>query len=148
MNPELVETWHIHQRIMLYFLDALSDEQLSARAAKGKSVRGQLAHVHNVRLMWLKSAAPRLLEPLGKLDDETPRDALRSALLESGKAIESLVEQSAGRVKGFKPHTSAFVAYLVAHESSHRGQAELILRLEGMPLDDSVGYGIWQWGVR
>jgi uncharacterized damage-inducible protein DinB len=121
MNPELVETWQIHQRIMLYSLDALSDNQLGARAAKGKSVRGQLAHMHNVRLLWLKSAAPELLEPLGKLDDETPRGALRSALVESGKAIESLVEQSAGRVKGWKPRTTAFVAYLVAHESSHRG---------------------------
>jgi uncharacterized damage-inducible protein DinB len=109
--------------------------------------------VHNVRLMWLKSAAPALLQGLDKLaaDAETTPDELGAALAASGAAVSRLIEEAqaaGGRVKGFKPHVTAFVGYLVAHESHHRGQVTQILRLTGSPLDQKVSYGLWEWGVR
>ena len=62
-NNPLLETWQIHNRINLYLLDTIDAASLATHSAsKGRSVGEQFAHVHNVRLMWLKSAAPELLQ--------------------------------------------------------------------------------------
>ena len=60
MEEQLLETWAIHDRIHRYLLGAIPPEALPAvSASKGRTVGEQFAHVHNVRLMWLKSAAPK-----------------------------------------------------------------------------------------
>lgn len=150
----LLETWEIHNRINLYLLDAVEPEALaSLSASKGRTVGEQFAHVHNVRLMWLKSAAPDLLASLSKVEKEQAVDkkVLRKSLVESGAALRSLLDRSlsdGGKVKGFKPHVTAFLGYLIAHESHHRGQIALSLKQAGKPLDKKILYGIWEWGVR
>ena len=152
-NP-LLETWQIHDRINLYLLDAVDAASLDSHSAsKGRSVGEQFAHIHNVRLMWLKSAAPDLLKGLAKVESEQASDKklLRKSLNESGKAIGQLLEtslESGGKVKGFKPHAAAFLGYLISHESHHRGQIALSLKQAGKPLDKKPAYGIWEWGVR
>ena len=49
MNPnQMIETWEIHNRINLYLLDAIKEEQLTDIAAsKGRTVGEQFAHIHN-----------------------------------------------------------------------------------------------------
>jgi len=154
MPDPLTETWNIHNRIHLYLLDAIPEEGLAvALNPKSRTVWALFAHVHNVRLMWLKVAGPDLMADLPKLESKPigSRADLRAALESSGRAVTELLERSAldgGRVKGFKPHATAFLAYLVSHESHHRGQAEWVLRFGGHPLDDKTSYGIWEWGVR
>ena len=148
---ELVGAWQIAARLNLYLLDALSDAQLDVKVEKSKSVRAHLAHIHNVRLMWLKAAAPELMKGLDKLDDTATRKQLASGLAKSGKAIEELIGSaiaSGKSVKGFKPTTTAFVCYLCSHEAFHRSQLELSLRQAGKPIDDKTAYGLWEWGVR
>jgi uncharacterized damage-inducible protein DinB len=153
-DNQLVETWQIHDRINLYVLDAVDPASLASySASKGRSVGEQFAHVHNVRLMWLKSAAPELLAGLEKIEKEQAGDKkhLRKSLVDSGKAIGSLLTASiaaGGKVKGFKPHVAAFLGYLISHESHHRGQIALTLKQAGKPLDKKIAFGIWEWGVR
>jgi uncharacterized damage-inducible protein DinB len=154
MSDPLAETWAIHNRIHLYLLEAIADEALGATLnGKGRSVRDQFAHIHNVRLMWLKAAAPELLEGLEKLEPKLDHDKakLRGALEASGRAIEDLFAKavaSGGKVKGFKPHATAFLGYLISHESHHRGQIGWTLKHSGHPLDQKTAFGLWEWGVR
>ena len=153
MDP-LVETWTIHDRINRYLLGALgADDLRTTPTGKGRSIADLFAHMHNVRLMWLKSAAPRLLDGLEKLESgAAPSVGVLDAALEaSGKAIAVLIDDaiaSGGRVKGFKPNATAFVGYLISHESHHRGQVAVGMRLAGRPLDKKISYGLWEWGVR
>lgn len=153
-EKQFLETWEIHNRINLYLLDAVEPASLtSLSASKGRTVGEQFAHIHNVRLMWLKSAAPDLLTGLAKIekDHAVDKKLLRKCLLESGDAIKSLLDQSlqnGSKVKGFKPHVTAFLGYLISHESHHRGQIILSLKQAGKVLDKKILYGIWEWGVR
>ena len=153
-ETQFLETWDIHNRINLYLLDAVDAAALASySASKGRSAGEQFAHVHNVRLMWLKAAAPDLLQGLEKIEKERALDKtlLRKSLVDSGRAIKTLLATSlaaGGKVKGFKPHAPAFQGYLISHESHHRGQIVLTLKQAGHPLDKKVQYGIWEWGVR
>jgi uncharacterized damage-inducible protein DinB len=151
VDEQLIEAWAINNRINLYMLEAIPAEALSGvSASKGRSVAEVLGHIHNVRLMWLQSAAPALLEGLPKLDGTADTAALRDALTASGQAIAELLRQglASGRIKGFKPNAVAFFGYLVAHDAYHRGEVGIILKQSGHPLDQKTAYGQWEWGVR
>jgi uncharacterized damage-inducible protein DinB len=149
-----IETWDIHNRINLYLLDAIEPEHLKAvSASKGRNVGEQFTHIHNVRLMWLKQAAPELTDKLQKIEkeDATSKQLLQQSITDSGLAINLLLTrsfESGGKIKGFKPHAVAFLGYLISHESHHRGQIALSLKQAGHPLSKKVLFGIWEWGVR
>lgn len=152
-EKEIIDTWNINNRINLYMLEAIPTEALSdVSASKGRNVAQQFAHLHNVRLMWLKASGPEFMEGLEKVEKEVAADKklLTRSLKESGKAMEELFKKAVaeGKVKGFKPHVTAFLGYILAHESHHRGQIALCLKQSGHTLDKKIAYGIWEWGVR
>ena len=154
LEDQIVDTWSINHRVTLYLLEAISPDALNdLSASKGRTVAEQVAHLHNVRLMWLKSAAPELMNGLDKIEKETAADntLLARSLKEAGKAIEAMLKKSLatdGRIKGFKPHITAFLGYVIAHESHHRGQIALSLKQSGHALEKKIGFGMWEWGVR
>ena len=149
----LQETWHIHNRINLFLLEAIHDDWMDAIPSKrGRTVAEQFAHIHNVRLMWLKAAAPELLEGHTKIEKEhgIAKSMLDKYLTESAGAIAQLFEKgiAEGKIKNFKPHPTAFLGYLISHESHHRGQITLTLKLAGHALDKKILFGLWEWGTR
>jgi uncharacterized damage-inducible protein DinB len=153
MNEPLIETWEINNRINLYLLEAVAPERLPAvSASKGRTAGAQFAHLHNVRLMWLKVAAPDLWAGLTKIEktETHDKDLLRESLQASGAAMSELLLRGLekGKIKDFKPHPAVFLGYVVAHEAHHRGQIILTLKQNGTPLDKKTAYGIWEWGVR
>lgn len=150
---EIIDTWHIHNRINLYLLEAIDENYLNdISASKGRKVGDQFAHLHNVRMMWLKVASPDLLKGLVKLDKEVKIDKalLVTELNKSAQAVAQLLEKgiSEGKIKGFKPHPTAFLGYLISHESHHRGQIMLALKQSGHAVDQKTQYGLWEWGTR
>jgi uncharacterized damage-inducible protein DinB len=151
---QVKETWQINNRINLYLLDAIREEFLSdSLVSKGRNVGEQFAHIHNVRLMWLKVSLPGELANLEKIEKGTAgnKSLLYDSLIGSGASIERLFDNAAengGRVKGFKPHASGFLGYLTAHDAHHRSQIIIALKQSGHALDKKVLYGIWEWGSR
>ncbi|HTT68257.1 MAG TPA: DinB family protein [Gemmatimonadales bacterium] len=141
------------ERITQYLLESLPAAAWRAEppGGDGRTVAAIVAHVHNVRLMWLKAAAPG-----GKLPAQLDRlkvtsDQARKALATSHAAVAKLVASSlasGGKVKNFPPDVAAFVAYLIAHEAHHRGQVCMLTRQLGHRLPNQVTFGMWEWNAR
>lgn len=150
IEEDILDSWAINARLNLFLLQAVAPEAWRQKAPKSKSPAGHFSHIHNVRLLWLRSAAPELIADLTKLEEGASPEEVGAALQASDQAMRAMIEQglTAGRIKGFKPHPAAFVAYFVAHEAFHRAQIELVLRQRGHPISDKVAFGLWEWGVR
>ena len=149
----LIDTWHIHHRINEYLLSGIKDEHLAdISLGKGRSVGHAFAHLHNVRLMWVQQAAPDLLAGIDKIEKEEKitRKLLLDAFKKSEAAIAEILKRGieTGKVKGFKPTPEAFLGYMIAHESHHRGQIILALKENGHAPDKKILFGMWEWGVR
>lgn len=152
-EDQLIETWQIHSRISQYILKAIAPAIFELPVPKkGRSAVQMLAHIHNVRLLWLQSALPEAPASVVKLatDTQLTRDQLHMALQASTAAIGDLLclGLRTGRIKGFKPHPTAFLGYLIAHESYHHGEIGIALASAGYPLDRKTAFGIWEWGIR
>jgi hypothetical protein len=53
----LLQAWATNNRIDVYLIENVPDEAWRAKPAngKGRDIASLFAHIHNVRLMWLKS---------------------------------------------------------------------------------------------
>jgi uncharacterized damage-inducible protein DinB len=139
----------IHNRIHLYLLDNLAPEAWHLSTPDGKRTLSAIAaHIHNVRLMWLKACK---FTPLPeKLERNASISEVKAGLEASAAAMAEFLAGAlkSGRVPNFKPDAWAFVAYLIAHEAHHRGQMTQLARLLGYPISQAVNFGLWEWGVR
>jgi uncharacterized damage-inducible protein DinB len=149
----LIETWQINHKMNECLIFSIKENNFSdLSVANGRNVGEQLAHIHNVRLMWLKVAAPDLFESQKKLEKEEvfTKELILDELKKSAKGITKLLERgfTTGRIKGFKPHPEAFLGYMIAHEAHHRGQLILILKENGHIPDKKTLYGLWEWGTK
>ena len=153
LDAALLRAFDTNDRINRYLVEHLDDEAWRAAppGGKGRTIAAIVAHIHNVRLMWLKAADPEgdRPEPLDK-DTLTRREA-EAALVRSHDALHEVLERallSGGRVKGFKPDVGGFFAYLVAHDAHHRGQIAMLARQLGRPLPQKAMFGMWEWNSR
>lgn len=149
----LLTSFDTNDRINQYMIENLPSEAWRAEptGGKGRTVAAIVAHLHNVRVMWLKATAKGSKIP-DQLDrtNVTPTQAMKG--LEQSRAALSAVLKSAlesdGRVKGFRPDVAGFFGYLIAHDAHHRGQICMLARQVGHPLPQKAMFGMWEWGTR
>ncbi len=153
LADSLLTAFDTNDRINQYMLENLPADAWRAEPAggKGRTIAAIVAHMHNVRVMWLKAAAKESRIP-DQLDRAkvTPAQAAK-ALDGSRAALASLLQSSlanGGRIKSFKPDVAGFFAYLVAHDAHHRGQICQLARQVGHPLPQKAMFGMWEWGSR
>ena len=153
VSDALLNAFAINDRINRYVIDGLPGEAWRAEPpeGKGREVAAIVAHIHNVRVMWLKAAAKD-----GKIPDQLDRHTVtpaqaKKALVQSHDALAAVLKtalEGDGRVKGFKPDVGAFLGYLIAHDAHHRGQIAMLARQLGHPLPQTAMFGMWEWGTR
>jgi len=153
----LLRAYETNDRINRYLIEHLDDAVWSAEPpdGKGRTIAAIAAHMHNVRLMWLKAVLDKE-ERDGRIPEQLDRhtvtrpQAMR-AFVESHDALWEALDRSlrgGGRVKGFKPDVAGFFAYLVAHDAHHRGQITMLARQLGQPIGQAAMFGMWEWNSR
>ena|SRR5579885_1673113 len=148
----LLHSFNTNERINQYLLENLPPEAWRAEppGKKGRAVADIVAHVHNVRVMWLKAAkSGDIPEPLERSAVTIPQAS--KALEQSRKALTAVLKsalEADGQMKGFKPDVAGFLGYLIAHDAHHRGQICMLARQVGYPLPQKAMFGMWEWGSR
>ena len=150
LRTSLLSTFATNNRIDQYLIENVPPEAWSAKPpeGKGRTIAAMAAHIHNVRLMWLKAAdVPKLP---AKLEETASAKETLQALAESHDALAAVLSAAfeTGQVKSFKPDAASFYAYLNAHDAHHRGQIASLARRLGHPISQSVRFGMWEWGSR
>ena len=152
-RKSLLDSFAINEKANQLLVSHISDSawQAESPAGKGRTIASIAAHIHHVRLMWL-SAADKTAKVPAKLEpDKASKEQVQSALKASASAMEKLLikalEDPAGKVPNFRPDVVAFVGYLIAHDSHHRGQIAMLARQVGHPLPPKIGFGLWEWGA-
>ena len=151
IGEALLAAFDTNDRINQYLLDNLAPEAWRAEPPqkKGRDIAAIVAHMHNVRVMWLKATGGKIPGQLNR-HDVTPPQA-KKALEASRSALREVLQNSLagnGRVKGFRPDVAGFLAYLITHDAHHRGQISMLARQTGHPSSQKAMFGMWEWGSR
>lgn len=144
-NHDLKRAWRTHAQAHRDLLLALPDGGLAARAASGgMTVAQHFVHCHAVRLHWADRALGGV--PQARPSDATSTRDLAAALQESEARIDEVFThaQEGGAVRGFPGTAVDFLAYLVSHESHHRGQILLALKQSSRPLSAEAAMALWR----
>ena len=149
----LLTSFDTNDRINRYLIENLPAEAWRAEPpdGKGRTIAAIVAHLHNVRVMWLKAAAkgskiPEQLDRASVTPSQATKALERSRTALSAVLLSAL--ESDGRVKGFRPDAAGFFGYLIAHDAHHRGQICMLARQVGHPLSQKAMFGMWEWGTR
>jgi len=152
-KKSLLEAFAVNERANQLLLGNLDEKawQAAPPSGKGRNIASIAAHIHHVRLMWLTAADKSAKVPARLDPDKATRAQVQSALIASASAIEALLAKSlenpGGRVPNFKPDVVHFVAYLIAHDSHHRGQIAMLARQVGHGIPAQAGFALWEWGT-
>lgn len=147
----LLDGWQRGNAILLNLLGALTPEELDASALPGSPNIAELfAHMHSVRLFWLRQTAPEFVEGLTRLTAgegdskvaERDPERIEAALKASAQAVAEAVR---GHVESGEPlqgpharydHPALLLMHLLWHEGYHVGQLKLALKQAGRVLSD------------
>lgn len=148
----LLRAFDTNDRINHYLIENLPAAVWKEKppGEKGRTIAAIVAHMHNVRVMWLKAAKAEVIPEQLDRGTVTPAQA-KSGLEASRKALNALISSALagnGKIKNFRPDAAGFVGYLIAHDAHHRGQIAMLARQLGQALPQKAMFGMWEWGSR
>ncbi|HYM76945.1 MAG TPA: DinB family protein [Candidatus Dormibacteraeota bacterium] len=148
----LLNAFDTNDRINHYLIENLPPEAWRAKppGEKGRTIAAIVAHMHNVRVMWLKAAKSDDIPEQLERATVGPAQAKRG-LESSHRALRGIIHNALdtdGRIRGFRPDVVGFIGYLIAHDAHHRGQIAMLARQIGHPLPQKATFGMWEWGSR
>ncbi len=153
LKQGLLDAFATSNRINRFLIENITDDAWRARPldGKGRTIASIVAHIHNVRVMWLQAAAPNAKIP-EQLDKSTvTRKGAVRALEESHLAIERFVGPALtgdGAIPKFPAGVAGFISYLMTHDAHHRGQMCMMARQVGKSLTQETMFGMWEWSKR
>jgi len=154
MTPEwvdmLLHAYATHDRVTRFLLEGLAQEAWRAQPEGGRDIASIVAHMHNVRVMWLKAAKVEVVPDQLDRHTVTRQEAL-AGLAASRDAMLELLRTAlvtTGKVKNSPPDVAHFLAYQIGHDAHHRGQICMLARQLGHKLPKGVEFGMWEYGKR
>jgi uncharacterized damage-inducible protein DinB len=152
INHQIIQTWHIHNRINLFMIENIPDEALKATLSTrgGRDIARQFAHMHMVRVRRLESFSKVIDRRLVKFESkESPgKGVLLGAFEQSGEVMGEYMQfciENQGAVSNFKRGVVPMLGYYISHEAHHRGNILLTMKQSGYKLPDALKWGIWEW---
>jgi uncharacterized damage-inducible protein DinB len=157
LGQALAESYAVNDRMNQVVIEHLDPRAWRAKPPgdRARTIAAIFSHVHNVRRKWLRLSAPHLKLPAPLDRARSTQEQARAALAESAqRCCEMLMEalvRPGGRVETFRrdgwarpwPAGAAMLAYMIAHDAHHRGQACMLAHQLGSP--PPAAYRIWAW---
>lgn len=137
----------MNSSITIYLLENIEPEWLSAQLdGEGKTIGEQFIHINNIRSMWINKVGEKIDLKLPKKtakDKEELKKGLQITAEKMAQTLNTLFSEN--KIKGFKPHPTAFFAQMIAHESHHRGQIMATITRNNFEISKSVNFCLWSW---
>jgi uncharacterized damage-inducible protein DinB len=140
MLDVLLDSWDRNNLILVNLLRAIPEDAMDARATPdGPSIAQMFAHVHYVRLVFVREDAPEFAAEMPKDEwaAEYDRERLAGMLNDSARIVRGAVK---GRIESGRAmdrhydHPILFLQHMIWHEGYHHGQIKLALKIAGRPI--------------
>ena len=161
IRDTLLETYACNDAMNQVILSSLDPRawraQPPGQKRSGRTIAAIFAHLHNVRLSWLKHSAPHLKCP-PPLDPDrcTMKQAAAAHRKSAAQCLRMLTDALSAdpkrRVAKFSrdgyaqtwPAGGTMFAYMFSHEAHHRGQILMLAHQMGYRILDKTP-GVWHW---
>jgi len=151
LTDHILATWNRHNEIVLYLLNELPDEGLTAKphGSRGRDVARQFIHMSRVREGWLHFHQTGERPKLERFHEGPPpkKSFLKKELERTGQGVEKFIRKAIEtdmKPRMFGKNIIRWMGYLISHESHHRGQIMLALKQSGLKLTEQVAVqGLW-----